>query len=46
VCGEAAEAALAARSVVSVIDVYEGIGWLSPSHVDRWHQGRVEDLGS
>jgi len=37
---KAAEAAGAARSVVSAIDVFEGIGWLSPSNVDRWRQGR------
>lgn len=40
----AAEAALAERRVVTAIDVLVGIGWLSPSAVDRWRQGRVEHL--
>ncbi|MGH9074273.1 MAG: DUF2293 domain-containing protein, partial [Acidimicrobiales bacterium] len=40
----AAEAALADRQVVSAIDVLVGIGWLAPSHVEEWRQGRVEYL--
>lgn len=40
----AADAALAERKYVSAIDVLVGIGWLHPSHVDRWRQGRVDYL--
>ncbi len=40
----AAEAALADRQVVSAIDVLVGIGWLAPSHLEEWRQGRVEYL--
>lgn len=40
----AAEAALAERDVVSPIDVLVGIGWLAPSAVDLWRQGRVPYL--
>jgi hypothetical protein len=40
----AAEAALAEQSYVSVIDVLLRLGWLAPSHVDLWRQGRVECL--
>lgn len=40
----AAEAALAERRFVSAIDVLLGLGWLAPSHVDEWRQGRVESL--
>jgi hypothetical protein len=40
----AAETALASRQFVSVIDVLVGIGWLAPSHVEEWRQGRVEYL--
>jgi hypothetical protein len=40
----AAEAALAARQFASAIDVLVGIGWLAPSHVEEWRQGRVEYL--
>lgn len=40
----AAEAALAEQSYVSPIDVLVGIGWLTPPAVDRWRQGRAEDL--
>jgi hypothetical protein len=41
---EAAKAALAERQNVSVIDVLVGLGWLHPSNVDRWRQGRIEYL--
>jgi hypothetical protein len=41
---ETAEAALAERRYVTAIDVLVGVGWLTPSAVDRWRQGRVEDL--
>ena len=40
----AAEAALAERQFVSAVDVLVGIGWLAPSHVEEWRQGRVEYL--
>lgn len=40
----AAEAALAERKVVSPIDVLIGVGWLVPSEVDRWRQGRIPCL--
>ena len=40
----AAEAVLASRQFVSAIDVLVGIGWLAPSHVEEWRQGRVEYL--
>jgi hypothetical protein len=40
----AAEAALEQRKFVSAIDVLIGMGWLHPSAVDRWRQGRVECL--
>lgn len=40
----AAEAALAEQRYVSAIDVLLGLGWLTPSHIDRWRQGRVESL--
>jgi hypothetical protein len=40
----AAEAALAEQRFVSAIDVLLGLGWLGPSHLDRWRQGRVQSL--
>jgi len=40
----AAEATLAERSYVSAIDVLLRLGWLAPSHLDLWRQGRVECL--
>jgi hypothetical protein len=42
----AADAALAEQRYVSAIDVLLGLGWLAPSHVDRWRQGRIEYLDS
>jgi hypothetical protein len=39
-----ADAALAGQRFVSAIDVMLGLGWLAPSHLDRWRQGRVESL--
>jgi hypothetical protein len=42
----AAEAALAEQRFVSAIDVLLGLGWLAPTHLDRWRQGRVESLES
>ena len=42
----AAEAALAEQRFVSAIDVLLGLGWLTPSHLDQWRQGRVESLES
>lgn len=41
---EVAERTLAEQHVVSPVDVLLGLGWLAPSHVDRWEQGRVPDL--
>lgn len=38
---EAAEAALAEREYVTVIDVLVGLGWLAPRRVEEWRQGRV-----
>lgn len=43
---EAAEAALAERQYVTAIDVLVGVGWLAPSHVAVWRQGRVDCLES
>jgi hypothetical protein len=40
----AAEAALAERRFVTAVDVLVGVGWLAPSAVDRWRQGRVDYL--
>jgi len=40
----AAEAALAERNVVSPIDVLIGVGWLAPSAIDQWRQGRIPCL--
>ena len=42
----AAEAALAEQRFISAIDVLLGLGWLTPSHLDQWRQGRVESLES
>ena len=39
-----AEDALTRQRYVSAIDVLVGLGWLAPSHLDRWRQGRVESL--
>lgn len=41
---QAAEAALAKQSYVSAIDVLLGLGWLAPTHLDEWRQGRVQCL--
>jgi hypothetical protein len=40
----AAEAALAEQSYVSAVDVLLRLGWLAPSHLDLWRQGRVDCL--
>ena len=40
----AAEAALSDRHYVSAIDVLVGLGWLAPTWVDVWRQGRLEYL--
>jgi hypothetical protein len=40
----AAEAALDERKFVSTIDVLVRLGWLEPSHLDAWRQGRFEHL--
>jgi hypothetical protein len=42
----AAGEVLAERKFVTAIDVCIGLGWLTSSHVDRWRQGRVQDLES
>jgi hypothetical protein len=39
-----AEQALAAQHYVRPIDVLLGLGWLAPSDLDRWRQGRVAYL--
>ena len=39
-----AEQALAENQYVRPIDVLVGLGWLAPSHLDRWRQGRVPFL--
>lgn len=39
-----AEAALEAQGYVSPVDVLLRIGWLAPTDLDRWRQGRVECL--
>src|SRR4051794_2803876 len=41
---KAAEAALAAKSHVSSIDVLVGIGWLDVGTVERWRRGQVDCL--
>lgn len=40
----AAEAALAEQRYVSAIDVLLGLGWLAPTHLDHWRQGRADCL--
>jgi hypothetical protein len=40
----AAESALAQQQFVSPVDVLLGLGWLAPTHVDLWRQGRIECL--
>ena len=40
----AANAAVEEHGFVAVIDVLTGLGWLHPSNMDRWRQGRVECL--
>ena len=40
----AAEAALADQRYVCAVDIFIGLGWLAPSHVDAWRQGRIRDL--
>lgn len=37
----AAEAALVDHKYVSAIDVFSGMRWLPPTHLDLWRQGRV-----
>jgi hypothetical protein len=39
-----AEATLAEQHYVAPVDVLVGIGWLPPSLVDQWRQGRVDYL--
>jgi hypothetical protein len=40
----AAEAALASNGYVTAIDVLTGVGWLAPSNLAAWRQGRVPYL--
>jgi hypothetical protein len=40
----AAESVLEQHRFVSPVDVLLGLGWLAPSHVDQWRQGRIECL--
>jgi hypothetical protein len=40
----AAESALGEQRFVSPVDVLVGLGWLAPSHVDAWRQGRIDCL--
>lgn len=40
----AAQTALDDHDFVTAIDVLIGLGWLAPSAVDRWRQGRVDHL--
>lgn len=41
---EAAEAALRELHYVAPVDVLVRLGWLAPSHLDAWRQGRVDNL--
>lgn len=40
----AAESALDDQKYVSAVDVLVGLGWVAPSNVDRWRQGRIDVL--
>jgi hypothetical protein len=40
----AADAALRDHQYVTALDVLQGLGWLAPSSVDQWRQGRVDYL--
>jgi len=39
-----AEQALAEQHYIRPVDVLLGLGWLAPTHVDQWRQGRVAYL--
>jgi hypothetical protein len=39
-----AETTLADQRFVTPINVVVGLGWLGPTHLDQWRQGRVESL--
>lgn len=41
-----ADRVLADQGSVSAIDVFLGLGWLAPSQLDRWRQGRIPSLRS
>jgi hypothetical protein len=43
---QAAEAAFAEQQYVTATDILVGLGWLTPPHIDRWRQGRIESLES
>lgn len=38
------ESVLARQQYVTAVDVLLGLGWLAPTHVDEWRQGRVSCL--
>lgn len=40
----ACEDALAEQRYVSAVEVLARLGWLAPSHLDQWRQGRVDCL--
>lgn len=40
----AAEAVLAKQNYVRPIDVFLGLGWLTPAHLEDWRHGRVPCL--
>lgn len=41
---ETAQRTLAEQNYVSAVDVLLGLGWLAPSHLEEWWQGRVPYL--
>ena len=43
---QVAESSLSEQRYVAATDVLVGLGWLTPSHIDRWRQGRIESLES
>ncbi|MGH3765959.1 MAG: hypothetical protein ACRDTX_12555 [Pseudonocardiaceae bacterium] len=38
----AAEAALAEKRYVTAIDVFQGLGWLLPPHLDEWRHAQAQ----
>lgn len=41
---DAAESALARESYVSALDILTGLGWLNPTTLQQWRQGRLPSL--